>query len=356
MVNAGSSTLKCAVLEGKTFEPIWQGVIEYDDASIYPFLNEAFSKQGEIGAVGHRIVHGGEKFIQPTLLTPSVLKALGKLSDLVPLHNPRNLQGVVWAQEILPHVPHVGVFDTAFHHTLSAVSYTYPIPLEWLKKGIRRYGFHGINHQACYEYLKKIDPKNAKGKIITCHLGNGCSLAAIHKGVSIDTSMGFTPMEGLMMGTRSGSIDPGIIFYLQQKGMSAKEVEKALNNDSGLKALTGTHDMRKVLAKIEKGDAKSLLGLEIFCHLLSKEIAAMSASLGGLDTLIFTGGIGENASEVRLRACRPLKFLGIDLNQRLKEGIISSAKSRVAVHVFKSREEQLIAQKAAKFINRVSGQ
>ena len=353
VINAGSSTLKCALLERGSFATIWQGIMEYEDEGAKRFLQKAFTQHGQIVGVGHRIVHGGEKFIAPTLLTPSVLKELKRLSVLAPLHNPRNLQGVEWALELLPDVPHVGVFDTAFHHTLPPSHYIYPVPLGWLKKGIRRYGFHGINHQACYLHLKAIAPKRSQGKVITCHLGNGCSLAAIYKGASVDTTMGFTPMEGLMMGTRSGSIDPGIIFHLA-KTQTTDSLERILNQDSGLKAIAGTHDMRKILAKIKKGDQKATLALELFCHILSKEIAAMAASLGGIDTLIFTGGIGENSPEVRLKACQTLSFLGIRLDKRKnkqhQEGLISSPDSQIAIYVFKSREEQLIAQETAALI------
>lgn len=355
VLNAGSSTLKCALFDDSSHSPvlIWKEILEkhtqkgYEKAA-HLFLKKIHDKYKNIAAVGHRIVHGGEKFTEPTLLTPSTLKALEKLSFLAPLHNPANLQGVHWAKSLWPEVPHVGVFDTAFHHTLPPENFTYAIPLKWLKKGVRRYGFHGISHEACYQVLCTFEPKLANKKVITCHLGNGCSLAAIHRGKSIDTTMGFTPMEGLVMGTRSGSIDPGIIFHLIREGESPKTLEEILNNKSGLQALAGTHDMRKVLKLVKKGDR---LAFDVFCHSLSKHVAAMAASLGGVDLIAFTGGIGENASEVRHALCRSLAFLGIQINSKdISEGKISTPKSQVAVYVIKAREECLIAQKTRELL------
>lgn len=348
VLNAGSSTLKCALFDASSLEPIWKEILEKPSPkAAYSFLQDIHDQYKNIIAVGHRIVHGGDKFIKPTLLTSSTIKTLEKLSFLAPLHNPVNLQGVQWAKQLWPNVPHVSVFDTAFHYTLPESNYTYPIPLKWLKKGIRRYGFHGISHEACYHILSGFDPKLAAKKVITCHLGNGCSLAAIYKGKSIDTTMGFTPMEGLMMGTRSGSIDPGIIFHLLREGETPKALENILNKKSGLEALAKTHDMREVLKLVKKGDR---LAFDVFCHSLSKYVAAMAASLGGVDVIAFTGGIGENASEVRKALCRQLAFLGIQLSKKESEGKISTEKSQIAVYVIKAREEWLIAKKTKELL------
>lgn len=349
VLNAGSSTLKCALFEAdaNSMQPLWKEVLEkvsqktYEEAAC-KFLQHIHDKYQNIVAIGHRIVHGGDRFTEPTLLTSSAIKALEKLSHLAPLHNPANVQGIRWAKDLWPKVPHIGVFDTAFHHTLPEKSFTYPIPLKWLKKGVRRYGFHGISHEACYQILAALDPQLANKKIITCHLGNGCSLAAIHFGKSIDTTMGFTPMEGLMMGTRSGSIDPGILLYLLSEGETQEELQEMLNRKSGLQALAGTHDMRNVLKLVKKGDT---LAFDVFCHSLAKQVAAMSASLGGVDAIVFTGGIGENVSDVRLALCKQLAYLGIEISSKeCSEGKISTAKSKVSVYVIQAKEEWLIAK------------
>lgn len=354
VINSGSSTIKCALFDFDkiTFTPIWKGIFDFGDSSEKEkkgkdFLKKIFQKYPDIKVVGHRIVHGGEIFFKPTLLNKINLKKLKTLSPLAPLHNPINIKGVEWAQALLPEVPQVAVFDTAFHHTIDKEHYTYPIPLSFLKQGIRRYGFHGINHQACIERLNKMHA--LKKRVVSCHLGNGCSLAAILKGKSIDTTMGLTPLEGLVMGTRSGSIDPGIIFDLiRREGYTPNEVEDILFKQSGLKALGGTHDMRLLLNKNKK------LAIDIFCLACAKYIVAMGVSLGGIDTILFTGGIGENAFQIRDKICSLLPFLGVKLdkqkNQKVKEGLISSKTSLIDVFVIKACEEWLIAHQARNLI------
>lgn len=345
VLNVGSSTIKCALFNDPhaTALPIWKGLLEgkHNNKAILAFLKSGLGERKDIDAVGHRIVHGGEKYYKPTLITESVFKDLSKRSHLAPLHNPLNLEGIQWAKELFPDVPHIAVFDTAFHHTMPQVSYTYPVPLNWLKKGIRRYGFHGISHQGCYEELCEIG--KATNRVITCHLGNGCSLAAIKNGLCIDTTMGMTPMEGLMMGTRSGSIDPGIIFHLlREKTFTPEALEEVLNRKSGLLAISGTHDMREIL---KRKDQEAKFAFELFCHRLVKEIGALVAVLGGLDTLIFTGGIGENADPVRRTVCKRLAYLDIQLgSKKIKEGKISTPESEVEVYVFNAREEWQIAK------------
>lgn len=321
------------------------------DEAASAFLSLVTESGKNIIAVGHRVVHGGEKFIHPVLLTPRVIRSLRSISFLAPLHNPLNLQGIEWAQKILPNVPHVAVFDTAFHHTLAEEHYVYPLPLSWKNLGVRRYGFHGISHQASYEHWNEI--RGGKGKedlLVTCHLGNGCSLAAIKEGLSIDTTMGMTPLEGLVMGTRSGSIDPGILFYMaQEKGYTSSELDDILNRESGLKALAGTNDMREILKKKNQGKRAAFLAFEIYCFSCAKGVSAMSVSLGGLSALIFTGGIGERGTEVRQRICELLSFLGVRLSLKknqslLSEGKISLSSSKAAVYVLKAREEWQIAK------------
>lgn len=364
VLNVGSSTLKCAVFKDPyaSSVPLWKGLLEKRGTHFYSevpegtlklqgqdfkeaafeFLKASIGQIDNIDAVGHRVVHGGDKFYEPTLMTKAVFNSLTKLSHLAPLHNPLNLQGIHWAEKLFPKVPQVAIFDTAFHHTLPEVSYTYPVPLNWRKKGVRRYGFHGISHEGCLENLRELGKETEK--IITCHLGNGCSLAAIKKGVCIDTTMGMTPMEGLMMGTRSGTIDPGIIFHLlREKIVTSDQLEEVLNKKSGLQAITGTHDMREILSR---KDPEAKLGYALFCHRLVKEIGSLVAVLGGLDTLIFTGGIGENADVLRREVSKQLAYLDIELRaKKIKEGKISTPESQVEVFVFKAREEWQIAKK-----------
>lgn len=340
IVNTGSSSVKCSLFQSAPFRLEW----EKNPPSI-----EALSKVwGEpIDAIGHRVVHGGELFLAPALITPEVKEQIKALGALAPLHNPINLEGIEIMEKVYPGIPQVAVFDTSFFHTLPQKAYVYPLPIDWLKKGIRRYGFHGINHQYCAkkgaEILKK---KNLR--MISCHLGNGASLAAIEHGKSIDTTMGFTPLEGLMMGTRSGSIDPGILFYLMEQGYKYEELDHILNFSSGLKGVGGSSDMREILAK-EHSHPFAHLAYKIYIHRLTKEIAAMAASLGGVDALIFTGGVGENASRVRMDACRQLSFLGIALDAELNQQnpvdqLVSEEKSSVAVLIIKAQENLSIAQ------------
>lgn len=363
VLNVGSSTLKCALFKDPHVSsvPLWKGTLEKRGAhfwsetqegaiklkeqdfkeAAFEFLKKNLWKENNIDAVGHRVVHGGDKYFKPTLISKGVFNSLSKLSHLAPLHNPLNLQGIQWAQKLFPKVTQVAVFDTAFHHTLPKVNYLYPVPLSWLKKGIRRYGFHGISHQGCLENLREIGKETEK--VLTCHLGNGCSLAAIKKGICIDTTMGMTPMEGLMMGTRSGSIDPGILFYLlRENEYDPVQLEEILNKKSGLQALSGTHDMREILSR---KDPEAKLAYALFCHRLVKEIGALVAVLGGLDTLVFTGGIGENADAVRRTISKHLSFLNIKLSpKKIEEGKISTPESQVEVFVFKAREEWHIAK------------
>lgn len=369
VINAGSSTLKCALFErnhsfldppickeilekkGEIFiSTIDRGIESWGEdlfSASEAFLKRMLGEFGEIQAIGHRIVHGGTQFIHPVKISSSVIQEIQRLSSLAPLHNPFNLEGIRLAKKIAPLAIQIALFDTAFHHTLPPSRYTYAVPLEWCKKGLRRYGFHGISHEACIEYLKTIYKKKLPKRIITAHLGSGSSLTAVFKGCSIDTTMGFTPMEGLVMGTRSGSIDPGLIFHQLREGKYLPEgLEDLLNRFSGLKGLSGTNDMRELLDRKEKGDQGAILAIEIYCLSAAKQIGALTASLEGLDLLAFTGGIGENAPFIRKKICQSLGFLGIELadDREVSEGVISSSKSRVEVHLIKSREEAWIAE------------
>ena len=303
----------------------------------------------EIDIVGHRVVHGGTEYSQATMVTPEVKDAIARFSPLAPAHNPANLGGIEAIEEILGDIPQVAVFDTAFHSQMPPEAAVYPISYEWLDKGIRRYGFHGISHQYCAQRTAQLLGKPLESlKIITCHLGNGCSLAAIKNGKSIDTTMGFTPLEGLMMGSRSGSIDPGILIYLMREyNFNPDQLDKMLNKESGLKGVSGlSADMRAILAAGDNTQAN--LAFEMYIYRLRSLIGSMLASLGGLDVLIFTAGVGENAVLVREKACEGWDFLQLKLdlekNQSFpKDTDIATADSAVRILVVQAQEDWAIA-------------
>jgi acetate kinase len=304
-------------------------------------------------AIGHRVVHGGEAFSAPVCIDQEVIDTIRKLVPLAPLHNPANLIGIEACLEIFPSVPQIAVFDTAFHHTLPSYAYRYAVPDDWYERhGIRRYGFHGTSHRyvagRAAEYLQR---PLEKLKLITLHLGNGASAAAIRHGLCIDTSMGFTPLEGLVMGTRSGDLDAAIPFHLQDAlGESAESVNKMLNKESGLKGLCGSNDMREVLAREQAGDERAHLALEIYCYRIKKYIGAYFVALGGLDAIVFTAGIGENSAPVRNRICTGLEFLGIgidpEFNNRPLESVNDIGRSDQPVRVLavRTNEELQIAR------------
>jgi acetate kinase len=313
----------------------------------------------EIKLVGHRVVHGGEKFYQPLHLTPKVIKRLQKFSELAPLHNPANISGIKSSCKLLPQAFHVAVFDTGFHHTISPVNYLYALPKYLYKKFcIRRYGFHGINHQYVSEKAIKLLRKNGKKStnLITCHLGNGVSLTAIKNGKSIDTTMGFTPLEGIVMGTRSGSIDPAIPLELCQKlHKTPQQILNLLNKESGLLALSGkSSDMRLIYAGYLKKDPACILAIEIYCHSIAKHLAALLPSLGSLDAIVFTAGIGENASYIRQKVCQQLSFLNLKLSPSANsknQTIISSPTSEITVMIIPAGEESKIADLTLKLFS-----
>lgn len=305
----------------------------------------------QIDVVGHRVVHGGDKYSQPTVITDEVKAAIAELIPLAPNHNPAHLEGINAIAEIMPNVPQIAVFDTAFHSQIPLSAKVYPIPYQWFERGIRRYGFHGISHQYCATKTAHILGRSLDSlNIITCHLGNGCSLAAIQNGICIDTTMGFSPLEGLMMGTRCGSIDPQILLYLiKEYNLNTEDLSKILNKESGLLGISGiSADMRSILAASDDGDRRAQLAFEIYIHRLRSGIGAMMASLGGLDVLVFTAGVGENATMVRAKTCEQFAFLGLQLdvdknNARLLDRDISTSDSKVKVLVIHTEEDWAIA-------------
>ncbi|MEM9510339.1 MAG: acetate kinase, partial [Cyanobacteria bacterium P01_E01_bin.35] len=312
---------------------------------------KVLDKLEQIDLVGHRVVHGGDKYSQPTIITPEVINAIAELIPLAPSHNPAHLEGIDAIAKILPDVPQVAVFDTAFHSNIPLAAKVYPLPYEWYEKGIQRYGFHGTSHQYCADKTSQIlnQPLDSL-KIITCHLGNGCSLAAVKNGICIDTTMGFSPLEGLMMGTRCGSIDPQILLYLMREyDLDPEKLNKLLNKESGLLGVSGiSADMRTILAASAEGKKRSQLAFDIYIHRLRSSIGAMMASLGGLDVLVFTAGVGENAVMVREKTCAQFAFLGLSLdteknNARPVDQDITTSDSKVRVLVIHTEEDWAIA-------------
>lgn len=308
----------------------------------------------EIFAVGHRVVHGGEVFSKPTLITDEVIAQIEKCSQFAPLHNPPQLKGIHACKKLLPGVPEVAVFDTAFHQTMPMASYLYGLPYEYYEKyGIRRYGFHGTSHYYVANRVAELEKTSmGKLKIITCHLGNGSSIAAVNRGKVVDTSMGFTPLEGLLMGTRTGDIDCSAVLYLmKQEKLSIDQVDSLLNKESGVKGISGnSNDMRKIIDAARNGDKRSQAALDVFCYRIKKYIGAYAAAMGGVDVIVFTAGIGENASSVRTSACEGLEFLGVELDQyentkaENAERQISKERSKVKVWVVPTNEELVIAE------------
>ncbi len=307
----------------------------------------------EIGAIGHRVVHGGEEFTGSVLITPEVIASIERFADLAPLHNPPNLTGIRAAMHELPSVPQVACFDTAFHATIPEVAYTYALPYQLYEKyGLRRYGFHGTSHRyVARRAAELLGIDKYAINCITVHLGNGSSMTAVREGRSVDTSMGLTPLEGLVMGTRTGDFDPAILFYLADRGYDVTSLNKLCNKQSGLLGISGhSNDMRALLERSAQGDRRSGLAIDVFCYRIKKYIGMYTAVLGRVDAVVFTGGIGENASAVRAGACCDLESLGIMLdpvqNEKIvarREGAISSPGSPTAVLVIPTDEEAAIA-------------
>jgi acetate kinase len=385
VINAGSSSIKYQLFEMPELKVLAKGLLEKigEENSVLthqalgkstqikqPIPNHELGMQlitkmltdpelgvmkniNEIAAVGHRVVHGGEKFTGSCLITKEVIDAVQEYADLAPLHNPPNLTGIKAATAILPNTPQIAAFDTAFHQTMPKHAYMYAIPYEYYDKyKVRRYGFHGTSHRYVARRAVALMGKNkTEANVITCHLGNGCSITAVQKGNSIDNSMGLTPLEGLVMGTRAGDLDPGIVFYLAERlQISISQITQILNKKSGLLGLSGkSNDVRNLLEEADKGNDRAQLALDVFCYRVKKYIGAYMAALGKTDALVFTGGIGENATVLRERICDNLDWLGITLDRDLnaktqrKEQCISVPESRVKVFVIPTDEEARIA-------------
>ena len=314
----------------------------------------------EIKAIGHRVVHGGEKFTNSIVIDKTVKRGIKEYAKLAPLHNPHNLEGILACENLFPRIPQVAVFDTAFHQTIPAYAYLYGLPMELYKKdGVRRYGFHGTSHNFISLRVGELLKRSLNGlRIISCHLGNGCSMAAIKDGKSIDTSMGLTPLEGLVMGTRCGDIDPGVIFYLMEKErLGLRKINRLLNTKSGLLGLSGIgNDMRDIYKAATEGNEQAELALKIFVYRIKKYIGSYTAIMDGLDVLTFTAGIGENQENIRESICKNMNFLGIKLDKgknesRLpRERIISASNSKVLVLVIPAQEELRIAQETYELV------
>jgi len=314
----------------------------------------------EIQAVGHRVVHGGEKFSGSVLVTEEIVAQIRDCIELAPLHNPHNLKGYNVARRLLPDIPHCAVFDTAFHQTMPPRAFVYGLPyVLYTRHGIRRYGFHGTSHRYLIFRLERLHNRPRKGfKAITIHLGNGCSMAAVHGGKSVDTTMGFTPLEGLIMGTRSGDLDPAVVLHVMAKEeLSLHEANTMLNKHSGLIGISGvSNDMRELETQANKGNAQARLAIEIFCYRVRKYIAAYAAALQGVDYVAFTAGIGENSARVRAESCCGLKFMGLEIDPERnaamdgREGKISTDESKIEVWVIPTNEELVIARDTVRAI------
>ena len=392
VINCGSSSLKYQLIDMSTEECMVQGLVErigiegsvltqkvegkdkyvinteiknHKDAiklvleALIDPVHGVIKSMDEISAVGHRVVHGGEKYSDSVLINDKVLQSIKDCIVLAPLHNPPNIIGIEACKELMPNTPMVAVFDTAFHQTMPKHSYICPLPYDLYEKyGIRKYGFHGTSHKYVSNKVAEVMGKDLKDlKIVTCHLGNGCSLAAVKNGKSVDTSMGFTPLAGVMMGTRSGSIDPSVIsFLIEQHGYTIEEVDELLNKKSGVLGISGvSSDFRDVLAAGEAGNERAKLALEIFYYKVRTQIAAYAGAMGGVDVIVFTAGIGENSSITRKEILKGLEFFGLELNEenneiRGKIQEISTEDSRVKVYVVPTNEELMIARDTAKLV------
>jgi acetate kinase len=388
VLNSGSSSQKACVYEiGETMPDrpgvcLWEGRIEWrgETASTETNANGAVQKSevtissrdqvlrgvlstlwsgntrvvassSDIDAVGHRIVHGGSRLKDPIGITPEVYSTIAGVSAFAPLHIRSELEGIKTVENLFGAVPQVAVFDTGFHSQMPLSAAVYPGPYEWFEKDIRRYGFHGINHQYCARHTAQLLGKSeASLKVVICHLGNGCSITAVDGGRSVDTTMGFTPLDGLMMGTRSGSVDPGILTYLMRQGqLDGSEIDTLLNQTSGLLGISGlSGDMRDILAAIRGGHKRAKLAFDIYVHRLQSAIGGMAAVLSGMDALVFTAGVGENSPEVRAAVCGTMDFLGLRLDYgknaaRAFDTDISALDSRVRVFVIPAAEDWAIA-------------
>ena len=328
----------------RSLETLWHGE------------TQVLNGPGDVAVVGHRVVHGGRTYREPTRLTPEVERVIGELAALAPAHNPAALAGIRVARELFGETPQIAVFDTAFHASLPDAAALYPGPYAWAEAGVRRYGFHGVSHASAAERAAELLGRPLESlRLITCHLGNGCSLTAVREGRSVDTTMGFTPLEGLMMGTRSGTLDPGLLLHLlREGGYTPDELARVLNQESGLKGLSGVSgDLREVSAAADAGDVRAALALAVYVHRIRGFIGAMLPSLGGLDALVFTGGVGEHSARIRHEVCAAFEFLGVrlepDKNSALppesaEDRDLAAADAPVRVLVVRAQESWSIAR------------
>jgi len=363
VVNAGSSSLKLRVLGGNGTAgddvtasadlPAVGG--ELGGGAGGAAIKAAIESFGPVDAVGHRVVHGGTLYTSPVIVTREVRQRLESLTDLAPLHQPKSLAALDAVSSVLPDTPAVACFDTAFHATIPAAAATFALPAEWRTRWtLRRYGFHGLSHSYASRRAAQLVGAGSADqlRVVTCHLGAGASLAAVHGGRSVDTTMGFTPLDGLVMATRSGSVDPGLVLWLEEHAhMPSRELAATLESRSGLLGLAGTGDMREVLSRAAAGDERAVLGRDVYLHRLRASIASMAAAMDGLDVLVFTGGVGENSPEIRYRAAAGLGFLGVgvDESRNAADGAagddreITARGARVRTFVVAAREDKQIA-------------
>ncbi len=362
VVNVGSSNLKLSVLQD--YALIYAGNLPATGGKVdEQAVEKAIVDYGPIDAVGHRIVHGGADFTEPIVVDDRVRRRLDALIDLAPLHLPKSLAGLDLVSRLLSEVPTVACFDTAFHATLPAAASTYALPAEWRRRwALRRFGFHGLSHAwASTRAAELADRPIEPLRTVTCHLGAGASLAAVRGGISVDTTMGFTPLEGLVMATRSGSVDPGLLLWLEEHvGLPPAELASTLEHRSGLLGRAGSADMQVILDQEARGDAEASLAIDVYLHHLRAGIAAMAAAMGGLDLLVFTGGVGERAPSIRLRATVGLGFLGIGLDERLNATVrpdaeIGAARAAVRAFVIEAREDVQIARERTEVLGRNGG-
>ena len=390
VINAGSSSVKYQLVDPTSGHSYAKGLIERiglprgavhhtvdgtrheltvpvpDHARAMQLLTEAFAEHGpdlsqvDLVAVGHRVVHGGADFADPTLVTPEVLTTVEQLVPLAPLHNPGNLQGITAAQEIFPDVPQVAVFDTAFHQTMPAAASTYAVPAAWRNQyRVRRYGFHGTSHAYVSRRVAELMGRPLEEvRTVVLHLGNGASATAVDGGRSVDTSMGLTPLEGLVMGTRGGDLDPGLPGHLARvAGMSTEDYDRALSKESGLLGLTGSADFREVQSRRAAGDAEAELAFDVVVHRLVRYVGAFAAVLGGVDAVVFTAGVGENDPDLRARVLEKVGFLGVEVDAEVNDATTRGAEARISTEgspvqawVVPTNEEWEIARQAAELV------
>ena len=394
VINCGSSSLKYQLIDMASEQPLAQGLVERigiegsiltqkvegkDKYIIETPMNNhqvaielvlkslvdethgVIKSMDEISAVGHRVVHGGEKYATSVVINDEVLENLQDFVKLAPLHNPANITGIKACQELMQNTPMVAVFDTAFHQTMQEKAFMYPLPYKFYKEdNIRRYGFHGTSHKYVAGKVAEVMGKDIKDlKIITCHIGNGVSITAVDGGKSVDTTMGFTPLDGIIMGSRCGSIDPSIVTYLiQQKGYLSEQIDQLLNKESGILGISGIGtDFRDIRSGVERKDPRAILTMDIFGYQIKKQIGAYAAAMAGVDGIVFTAGVGEHAPEIRSRALSNMEFLGIEIdaekndNQNIGDGMeISKENSKVRVFVIPTNEELMIAKETLELV------